>query len=158
MTRPNATARMIHTLVIGGAFAGAVLAASISAANAMQIFNCTNQSIPVSVTHTPTGEHFGSADVAPGQGMAWHTGLGAGYQVDLHSHRVVKQYGNRQGDEILSIAIVDGKKQLLNGYKCGPTTRSARARPQPVPPKTDAVIKGALAAAAIGIILHNATK
>lgn len=164
MPRPNATARFIHTLVIGGAFAGAVLAAGVSAANAMQIFNCTNQPIPVSVVHTPSGQHFGTATVAPRQGMNWHTGEGSGYQVGVQSAELLKQYDNRQGNEILSIAVVNGQKQLMLGHQCGQSSQPVRSRP-PAPgaapaapnPSAGDVIKGVLAAATIGILLHNAT-
>ena len=114
------TATYTRTIVnsLGVLATGESVSLSATPASAMVFYNCTNDQLPVSLIHVPSGRTFSSETLASTAGMQWDMGRGKGYRVGINVIGPDKRFSNRDGGETVSIMKINGNTELVSGRKC----------------------------------------
>ena len=108
----------------------AALTTAPTTAEAIEIYNCTTDHLPVAVSHVPTGRQYESMNIAPGRGASWNTGRGGGFRVSINVIGPDKRFSGRNGGETISIVTLAGNTELVAGHQCAQS--SAATSPAPV--------------------------
>ena len=119
----------------------------------MEIYNCTPTSLPVLVTHVPSGRSYGSKTIAPSKGAAWNTGRGPDFRVSINVIGPDKRFSRRNGGEVISIKNIAGNTELVRGRQCNDKVA------QPAPNPSNGVdAKTIIAVGAAGLLLNELLK
>ena len=143
------------TTLIAGTVAIAGLAATSSPSQAMEIYNCTNDAMPVGISHLPSGRQFKGYTLRPGEGVRWNTGGGEGFRVSVSIIGARTLISDRNGSDIISINNSAGYTELQSGAVCRRSQQVAQP-PQQVQQGGD--VKALIAAGAVALFLNEVTK
>lgn len=145
---------LTKALVAGSVALSAVMATS-TASQALVIHNCTNDRLPVAISHVPSGRKYTSHTIKPGDGVRWDTGRGKGFRVSINVIGPDKRFSNRNGGEVISIKKIAGNTELVNGHVCGSQEQASKPQMQR---NQGLDAKDLLAASALALILNELSK
>lgn len=112
------TRKIIASAAVTLAVGSGALTLLPNAGQAMEIYNCTSDHLPVSITHVPSNGKYSSHSLKPGNGVRWNTGRGPGFRVGINVIGPDKHFSNRDGGEIISIMTIAGNTELVSGKRC----------------------------------------
>lgn len=112
------TLQTFKTAALSLALGLGALTMAPSASNAMTIYNCTTDHLPVNILHVPSNRRYQSKTLKPNQRADWNTGRGNGFRVGINVIGPDKHFSNRGGGEIISIMTIAGNTELVSGNKC----------------------------------------
>lgn len=145
---------MIKKTALSTVIALSALGAGTASSQAMQIYNCTNDSLPVVVTHVDSGRSYGSISLKPNQSANWNTGRGTGFRVSINVIGPDKHFSGRKGGEIISIKNLAGNTELVTGNQCSQPVRGSDNSQGTNGNDVAAIIAGTI----LGLILNEVSK